>query len=465
MNSGSHPQGRLSLWDTTSIIVGIIIGSSIFRSLPLIAHNTLPLSNGSYVSPVTGLCLAWVLGGLAAWLGALCYAELATSYPEDGGTYVYLRRAFGRRTALFYAWLEFWIVRPGNVGAVAFVLGQFANEIYSLEFVSAKLGLPANTLWAMLAVGLTTLLNLGGVVLEKRVQNGLTLTKLFGLAAVIGLAFLVPAWKLQLPAAEVPSYPPHLALAMVLIMFAYGGWSDVVNVAAEVRDPLRNLSRSLFLGVGGVIGIYLVTNLSFITAFGFDGLRSNSSIAADLCRLYLGNFGSAAISGLIVISCLGAIHGMIFTTSRAFYTAGKDHAWLSWLAAWNEKREIPGRAVAVQGVVTLLLILLLGREESGFERLVVFTGPFFWFTFVVVACGLIRLRFLPTATRSQAYRAPLFPLVPLLFAASSGLMVAASLDYMVRHMQGYDWLWIVAVILGGLVLIAGQRMPASQKND
>ena len=461
MKSASQPQGRLSLWDTTSIIVGIIIGASIFRSLPLIAHNTTPISNLLHVNPLVGLGIAWAVGGLAAWMGAVCYAELASAYPEDGGTYVYLRRGLGRRTALLYAWIEFWIVRPGNMGAVAFVLGRYAEQVLSLRGIVGQSFMPAETWWALLAVAAMTLLNLGGVTLEKWVQNGLTIAKLGGLAVIVLLAFLVPLWRTEVAAVSPPTYPPNLGLAMVLIMFAYGGWSDVVNIAAEVREPQRNLTRALFLGLAAVVGVYLLTNLAFVTAFGFNGVRGASAVAANVMELYFGNVGSIAISGLIVLSCLGAIHGMIFTTSRAFYAAGKDHPLLHWLGAWNEKREIPLRAVALQGVVTILLIALLGRSADGFERLVVFTGPFFWFAFVIVAYVLISLRETDSTTH-RPYLVPFYPILPAAFAMTSLLMGFASVDYLRNNMQGYDWLWVLLVIVGGGLLVGFARESRKQ---
>ncbi len=169
------PRRSLSLFDATSIIVGIIIGAGIYEATPLIAANT-----GDLLS----LIAVWLIGGLLAVIGALCYAELATTYPEDGGDYVYLKCAFGRRLAFVFAWCELWIVRPGSIGAMAFVFARYANQLVPLGTASE-----AFAPYAAGAIILLTGINLVGVQEGKLTQNLLTAAKVIGLLSVFAVAF------------------------------------------------------------------------------------------------------------------------------------------------------------------------------------------------------------------------------------------------------------------------------------
>jgi amino acid transporter len=186
---------------------------------------------------------------LVALVGALCYAELATAFPRTGGTYAFLSEAFGREAGFAFAWAEFWIVRPGNVGAISFIMARYARQ---LIFPAADGAAETGTTWIELGIATATIivvsaLNAAGVKAGKWTQNLLTAAKLAGLAAVIVAAFSLPAATAHQP---LPTEAwKSLTTALILVMFAYGGWADMSFVAAEVRDPARNISRALLLGV------------------------------------------------------------------------------------------------------------------------------------------------------------------------------------------------------------------------
>jgi len=447
----SQPRQALSLLDSTSIIVGIIIGSAIYEISPTVAAGaeqwaagwTAGLSSAWHGAAAAGAILGvWVLGGVVALLGAMCYAELGTARPQAGGTYVYLSESLGRSVGFAFAWAEFWIVRPGNVGAVAFVLARYAVELLpgaAQEIPHIDLHLAGGSIL------LLSILNAAGLRAGTWTQNALTACKLAGLAAIVVTALTISPQ----PPPLTPRVVGTLPLALILVMFAYGGWADMSFVAAEVRDPTRNIFRALLLGTAAVVLIYLAVNLALMRALGVEGLAKSGAPAAQVLSLRFGAWGARLISLLVVVSCLGGINGMLFTGARVYYALGTHHPTFRWLGAWHARTGVPLRSLAVQTAVTLGLVIGFGLYPGGFSRLVVFTGPFYWGFIALVGLALIVLR-LRGGAATASYRVPLFPLTPLLFTFTSGAMVLAAVDYAARNVA-WEGVWAVVVIASGLV--------------
>ena len=456
-----QPRPALTLVDATSIIVGIIIGSGIYQSSPDIATGAgrwaIEWFGGDQASAgsqawIGGAAVVgvWLLGGLVALVGAMCYAELATAFPRTGGTYAFLSEAFGREMGFAFAWAEFWIVRPGNIGAIAFIMARYARQ-----FVVPSAGGDVNSIHSELAIAVVSIiviavLNAAGIKAGKWTQNLLTAAKLAGLAAVVVAAFSLPAAVTEQP---LPTESwKTLATALILVMFAYGGWADMSFVAAEVHNPARNISRALLLGTLIVAGTYVVVTLSFLHALGLGGLANSHAVAAEVLALRVGPLGARAISLLVAISCLGAINGTLFTGARVYYALGVEHPTFRWLGAWNETTGVPLRSLVAQTLVTLGLVVGFGLYAEGFERLVIFTGPFYWGFIGLVGVALIVLR-QRGATAGAAYHVPLYPLTPIVFATSSGAMVYAAAAYAIEK-RSPEALWAVGVVVAGAVMCA-----------
>ena len=377
--TNDQPRQQLSLWDSTSIIVGIIIGSAIYEIAPLVAassggwaarHAGAGWESSAAQAAILGV---WLLGGLIALIGAMCYAELATAFPQSGGTYVFLSQGLGRNVGFAFAWAEFWIVRPGNVGAIAFVLARYGAQLAPPAWAALP-GFQVSL--AATAIIVIAALNAIGLHTGKWTQNLLTGAKLVGLAVVIVAALTL---RPSSAAAVLPAGTSgNLSLALILVMFAYGGWADMSFVAAEVRDPRRNIFRALLVGTLVVAAIYLAMNHAFIVGLGLGGLAESKAAAAEVMSRRFGSPGSAAISLLVVISCLSSINGLLFTGARVYYALGTEHPIFRWLGAWNERKGVPLRSLVAQTIVTLGLVVGFGLYSKGFERLVVFTTPFYW---------------------------------------------------------------------------------------
>ena len=429
--SHGTPRQQLSFLDSTSIIIGIVIGVGIYETSPLVAQS---------VTTPSWLVGLWLLGGILSLAGALCYAELVTSFPEEGGDYIYLTRAWGHRMGFLFAWAGFWMVRPANIGAIAFIFANYAHQLLPIH--------TSDTVPAMAVVILLTVINIFGVKSGKWTQNILTAAKVLGLLLVIGIGLLARTPETGYGSVPDSGSDSNLYLAMILILFTYGGWSNISYVAAEVIQPRKNILRSLVTGTLAVTAVYIVVNLAFLHTLGLDGMRTSSAIASDMLQLVLGDAGAVFISLLICITCLSALNGMIFTEARIYYALGREHRLYRLLGQWDRKLDAPVWSLVLQAVVTLILIVFFGGNGNAFERLVVFSAPLHWFFFLFVGLALFRFRM--TGRVSGSFSVPLYPWLPALFCLSTLFMLYASLAYAFdqRHPEAY---WIIIIMLVGIV--------------
>jgi amino acid transporter len=429
---------RLGLWDAVSIIVGIVVGTAIFRSPAAVFAN----SSGAWEA----LAL-WLVGGALSWCGAICYAELATAYPRDGGDYVYLTRAFGPWCGFLFCWAQLTIVLSGNIAIMAYAFADYGMKVWP--------SWRGNDIWfAIAAVVALSTLNAIGLVVGKLAQNVLTFTKVIGLAALVLIGIYVSTTTNQQPQAEAAvngTSTPAMGLALVFVLYAYGGWNHAAYVAAEVRDQRRNLPRALVLGLAAIAIIYLAVNAAYVAVLGFDAARQTQTPAADVLERVVGAPGARAISLLVMLSALSAINGMILTGSRVYATWGADYPALSWLGAWNRRAAAPLTAIAAQAAIAVALIVLVGTEAGrgsfdaalinigiaplpwskffgGFETLVAGSTPVFWIFTLLTAVAVFVLRFRDPSTE-RPFKIPLFPLPPIIFCATCLFMLWASVTY------------------------------------
>ncbi|HUE14060.1 MAG TPA: amino acid permease, partial [Planctomycetaceae bacterium] len=388
---------ELGLWDAVSVIVGIVVGVSIFKAPPAVFSNV--------GSPWEGI-VVWGLGGLVALAGALCYAELATTYPGSGGDYLYLTRAYGPLVGFLFAWTRLAVILTGNIAALAYVFADYAVALFA--------GDPRSAVWfATAAVVGLTLFNVLGLKVGKSLQNLLSALKVLGLAGLL-ITGLVKGSAVSWGASQ-PVQGPGFGLAMILVLYAYGGWNDAVFVAADVREPRRNLPRALILGTLLITALYVLVNVAFVSALGFAGLRSSRTPAADVLGLWLGDRGVAGMSLLVMVSALGAVSGLILAGSRLHASVGADYRIFSWMGRWNTRLNSPVYSLVAQACVSLLLIVGVGTEagrgaidrvltgiglpalpwgqyEGDFETLVAGTSPLFWLFFLLTGVSLLVLR-------------------------------------------------------------------------
>jgi amino acid transporter len=469
-------EGQLGLFDAISIIIGIVIGTSIFYVPNLIFSS----SSDPWMS-----LAVWVFGGLLALIGALCYAELATTYPRSGGDYVYLTRAFGPATGFLFGWAQLTVVFAASIGAMAHVFARYATaQIYDLQKVRqlADLGLSSEFLYAAVAILLLTLFNIMGVGLGKWTQNLLTLAKVVGLGGILVAGFFWAEsspldWNLA-PKEEIG----WGSLAIILVLYAYGGWNDSAFVAAEVRNRRRNIPLSLILGVGAITLIYLLVNAAYLMGLGFETARSTFGLPALLLKKPWGETGEKVISILIMISALGAVNGLIFTGARVYATLGTDHRLFGWLGHWQPGRRPPILSLLAQGIITVGVLFALTTEmghvainrllntlgiayesswnpNSGFQTLVDHTAPVFWMFFLLTGLSLFVLREKNPGI-ARPFSVPLYPVLPLIFCNMCGYMLYQSVKYVgVRAGLAF------CVVLAGLPFFLLSRLMGGPKGE
>ena len=431
--TAATPRPTLSLVDACAIIVGIVIGVGIFRTPSIVAAN---------VPNEAAFLLAWLLGGVVSLIGALCYAELATAYPHAGGDYHYFTRAFGRDIAFLFAWARLVVMQTGSIALLSFVFGDYASQLFPLG------GPWSPAVYAALAVGALTILNVIGVQQSKRAQNLLVALKILGLTVVfiVGIVLGAPS-----PPPQAALSTPAFGLAMILVLLTYGGWNEAAYISAEVREGHRNMARALLWSIGTITTIYLLLNFTYLRGLGLAAMSRSEVVATDLMRQTMGVRGAIFISALVAVAALGSTNATIFTGARTGYALGRDFSLLKFLGRWHERADTPVNALLAQGVIALCLILLGTWTRHGFQTMVEYTAPVFWFFFLLTGLSLFVLRTTDPQTR-RPFPVPLYPLTPLLFCAFSTFMLHSSLAY-----TGIGALAGVAALLAGVPVLLVMR--------
>jgi amino acid transporter len=435
----SQPAVKLSLFDAASIIVGIIIGAGFLRAAPTVA---------AWAGSVPATLLVWAVGAAIALCGAMCYAEMATRFPQDGGDYLFLSRSFGRRVGFLFAWTSLLVVRPGNIGIMAVVFAEYAVRLVDLPGVG--IGPDAQLYWAMASILFATAVNLIGLSGGRLTQNLLTVAKVAGLLALFGAAALLPTTRDVSPVAADAETGSGWLGALVLVMFAYGGWADVTYVAAEVRNPRRNLWRALLLGTSAVATIYLLGTLAFFRALGFEGVAGSRAVAVDVLGQTLGDAAGRAMALLVCVACLGAINGMVLTGGRVFFAIGQDHRVFKWLGRKSSRGDTPTRSLITQSAVTIVLLWFFSRYPDGFEKMVNFTGPIFWLFFLLAGLAVFRLR--RSLRTDSGYHVPLYPVTPILFCLSSVFMLWQTVQYAWQN-KSVEAFWTLGSVVVGIAVV------------
>lgn len=457
--SPEEESAALSVWDAVSLIIGIVIGSTVFKSSGLIFANV--------PDPWLGLGL-WVVCGGLSFVGALCYAELATTYPRLGGEYNYLTRAFGRPVGFLFGWSQLAIIQTGSIGALSYVFADFAAEVFD----SGK----QSVVWFALGaiVGLTAL-NCLGIRSGKRTQNLLSAAKAVGILLLI-LAGLSASGSASLEV-ERPMGDGGWSLAMILILYAYGGWNDAAFVAADVRDRQRNIPRSLLLGIGIITACYVLLNAAYLATLGFEGLRASYQPAGDAMAAVLGKRGRQAIGVLVMISALGSVNGLIFSVARLHATVGADHRMFALLGRWSKSSSAPIWSLLVQGTLAAVITLCVGTDSGrgiidsslaaigagtvpwqkyfgGFDTLFAASAPIFWLFFLTTGLAFFVLR-QKDRDIVRPFKVPLFPLCPLTFCAMCAFGLYSATMYALPLLP----LIAVPFLLGIPLYLLSERLP------
>ncbi|KGI77307.1 amino acid permease [Oleiagrimonas soli] len=398
---------RLGAWSAAMMVVGGVIGGGIFVNPSTVAQRT--------HSGVDLLAL-WIVGGLLTLAGALCFAELGARRPQAGGSYVYLREAFGSLPAFLFGWTMLLVNYSGSIAAVGMIFARYT---------CVAVGLP-ETLVKPIGVGAIVLLggiNAFGIRAGALVQNLFTVLKLLAVAilVVIGLAWagnghLGAAFVGDPAQAALPRWA--LAGALLPVLFSYGGFAYVNNIAGEIREPARNLPRALGLGMLLVLGCYVLVNIAYMSALGHAGLAASDTPAADVMARVFGDNGRRLIAAGIAISTFGYCNIAMIGSARVFQVMGADGVFFRSVARLHPRWHVPNRALAVVAAWAVLLTL-----SGTYNQLLDYSTVGDWLGYAAAVATLFWYRH-THAGNASAYRTPLYPLTPLLFIATVMVIVA-----------------------------------------
>jgi amino acid transporter len=429
------PRASLSVFDGMAIMVGLIIGVGIFRLPQLVALNT------DSSAMILGV---WIVGGVITLIGALVYAELAATYPSTGGEYHFLNQAFGRNIGLLFAWARTTVIQTGAIAAVSFVFGDYAQQLWPL-------GAYGPSIYAAAALLFLTLINLAGTYQSKNAQILFTILEV---GAVVFIAFVGLALASPAPSASVAPAASSgaLGLAIVFILFTYGGWNEAAYLSKDVRDVSRNMVRILIGGTLIVALLYVLINAAYLHVLGLEGMRKSSAIAADVMRAGMGSTGAVLLSLFVCCAALSTINASIFTGARVYHALGEDLSVRS-LSIWNATGNNPRNAIYLQSAIALALIGFGATTREGFQAMVEYTAPVFWFFLFLVGVSAFVLRY-RDPDRARPFRMPLYPVTPALFCLTCLYLLYSSVAY-----TGMGALVGVGVLLLGvpLLLLARRR--------
>jgi amino acid transporter len=411
---------HLGFWDSLALVVGTIVGSGIFLT-PAFAAGHLP-------SP-PWIPLVWAAGGLIAAAGAVTYAELAVMMPRAGGSYVYLREAYGPALGLLYGWTLFAVLQSGSIAAIAVGFAHYFGKIvpfFSMEsFLWETPVLGWRPSWgqicAVAAVLSLTLLHAAGLKPGRLAQNAVTLCKVLAAGAVAALAFAVAEGDAAgtfsgggAPGEESGFSWGGLGLALVAVLWSYSGWWNLGFVAEEMKNPRRHLLPAMAGGVVLVMVLYILMNGAYLHALGFEGLRNSQAVAEETLRRALGVEAGALTAAVIGLSMLGALNGLVMMSPRAYFAMARDGGFAGLAARLHPSRGTPAAFLWVQALWSAALAL-----TGGYEALftyVMFAG--FLFTLLgSLALLILRRRLGGTAPALAAPWA--YPWVPVMFALVS----------------------------------------------
>lgn len=440
----------IGFWGASAVMVGIIIGSGIFRSPPDIA--------GVLGSPALILVL-WAAGGLLALCGALTYAELAAMYPQTGGVYVFLRETYGRGMAFVFGWTYLLLSKPFAAAGIAIVFANHLNVLFDVRWDSR-----VTTSVVLLAL---TVVNTLGLRLGSGVAGFLTVIKLaallmivvLGVAAMRGSLTNLASGPTPLVNGEPVALVSALAVALSLIMWTYDGWSDVGAIAGEVREPQRNLPRIYFAGTLVVTVLYVAVNAVYMWIVPLGEMRGQETVAPLVAvriaeGLGLGvklaaNIGFVFVNLVVLLSTLGSTHGSIITGARISYAQARDGLLFRFLGRVHPRFKTPAVSLWVQLVLSLAALWYAGSFQD-LAGTFVFT---MWIFYGLAAVSIFILRVRrPEAQRP--FRCPGYPWIPLLF---TGAAIAMTVLGLIEDWQ-QNRIWVGVLLAGIPVYLVWRRV-------
>ena len=426
---------KLGLFDATMIVMGGVIGSGIFVNPAVVARHL--------HTPVLILG-AWIVGGVLALMGAMIYAELGAILPKAGGSYAYLHDGFHPLLGFLYGWFSLLVINAGGTAAVSLVFAKYFSVLVPIPVPERIFA--AGTILVLAAI------NCFGVRFGSNVQSALMILRAGAIVVLIaagigwywfGSSSVSLAWRPVLDRPASSDLLTTFGAAMIPVFFAYGGWQTANFLAAEMREPRKNLPRALVLGTLGVIALYVGMTFACVAVLGPAGLAATSTPASDVMQRVLGSKGAAFMAVGIAISTLGFLSQSVLTYPRVFFAMAADRVFPAGVARVNARTQVPVVAILLASLSTVA-VLLVGHYDAILVYVESMDGLFFGLS--ALALFVLRKR-AKEAGMEVAFRAPGHPWTTILFVAAYWLVVANSFY---RYRQ--NALIVLGILLAGVPL-------------
>jgi amino acid transporter len=385
----------LGLWAATAIVIGAMIGQSVF----LIASDM-----SREVNSMTKVLVVWLVGGVVVLFGAFCYAELGAAMPEAGGDYIYLTRGIGPIWGFLFGWTSSMIMKPGTSAVIAAGLLRFVGFLLpsvTTPIITWPLRIPfqsqphqftlmAAQVWAAAVIVVVTGLNYLGVRTAGRFQVFLTALKVATVVAVLVLGVTASnSIRAQPAVIASPAHGPLAAflIALAAVMLAYNGFQNLGMVGGEILNPGKNLPRAAILGTSLVIALYVLINWVYFHLLSFSQVAQSQHVASDAVARLIGNVGAKWFTVAMMVSAFGALHAAFLTGPRVPYAMARDGNFFGFAKRIQPTFHTPSGAVIFQGCMAILLVLT-GTYQELYSYEIFAT----WIFLALVAVAVIRLR-------------------------------------------------------------------------
>ena len=435
---------QIGIRTATALVVGEVIAVGIFLT---------PAGMAKSLGSPFWVLVVWLVMGAMAVCGALCYGELAARFPQSGGSYVYLREAYGRPIAFLYGWMALLVMDPGLTAVLAVGMAGYAGYILNLSPIGMKVV-------AIAAIVLVAAINIRGVRLGAWLLRWLTVLKLGLLSFLLlwGFGFQLGNWSNFTPfvaqRAHSASLLPALAGGLVAAFFSFGGWWDLTKLAGEVREPGRTLPRALLYGVVIVTLVYILTSAVFFYLVPLDSVTSGETFAAQAGEVLFGRAGAQVFSVIVIVVVAGSLAALIMSAPRVYFAMARDGLFIPAAASLHPQFGTPARAIALQALLASVLVALGSFNE------IISYFIFVAVVFIALAVGALFVLRRRPLDRS-GYQTPGYPVTPIVFL----LLVAALLFLLGSNSPKQSFLGMGVVALGIPVyyLLLARRVVGSNR--
>lgn len=419
---------EIGLAEAITMVIGVVIGSGIFFKSSSVFSNAGTSLLGIF---------AWIVGGIVTIASALTVTEIATAIPKTGGIFVYLKELYGEKWGFLFGWVQTLIYVPGVTAALSIVFVTQATFFIPLSEIHQKL-------LAIFMIFFIILINILSTKLGSKVQFLSTIAKLIPIAIIIVFGLIQGSAGAFIAVASTAKSTTGMAgfgAAILGTLWAYDGWVGVGNMAGELKNPGKDLPKSIILGLTAIIFIYILINLAIINIIPVETVVFSNTPASDAAVVLFGNFGAGLIAAGIMISIFGALNGYLMTGVRIPFAMAQDRLlpYSNVLGKINKTFETPLNAFLFVGILASIYVL-----SGSFEVLTNLAMFVVWLFFIMTVSGIFILR-KNFKNLPRSYKVPLYPFIPLVGIAGGIYIIASTLVT-----DTYYALFGLAITLAGL---------------